>query len=161
MSLSLRLSCEFCRIEQNEERVRNGPQKNLLLQKGNLKFTWKYRAAVAKIYLYLSVELLDSRLRREWENFISKSTEPIFFDTLKQFLDCWLHILESMLPAKIKNVTTKSSNAAAKSARSHVVHKQKAKAEKKEGAAPFVARITLSFIVMSMRKKQLEIGKSW
>ncbi|XP_011700180.1 PREDICTED: uncharacterized protein LOC105457284 [Wasmannia auropunctata] len=52
------------------------------------------------LFVYLIVELLDSKSRREWENAISETTEPPSYSDLRQFLERLLHILESLQPIK-------------------------------------------------------------
>lgn len=53
------------------------------------------------LFVYLAVDLLDSRSRREWENSISDTNDPLSYKTLERFLDRRLHTLESMMPVKV------------------------------------------------------------
>ncbi|XP_071575454.1 uncharacterized protein [Temnothorax nylanderi] len=85
------------------------------------------------LFVYLAVELLDPRSRREWETSISDTTEPSTYATLEQFLDRRLHTLESMQPAKVDGVASKSANGAAKSTRSHLSRKQEGNSDAKRG----------------------------
>ncbi|XP_029665085.1 uncharacterized protein LOC115236639 [Formica exsecta] len=83
------------------------------------------------LFVYLAVELLDPRLRREWENFISDTKEPPLFDTLELFLDRRLHTLESMQPIKADGATSKQENSSPRSTRSHLARKQESEPESK------------------------------
>lgn len=81
------------------------------------------------LFVYLIVELLDSRSRREWETSISDTTDPPSYSTLEQFLDRRLHALESMLPVKLETPAAKSGNGSQKATRSHLARKQEQKSE--------------------------------
>lgn len=56
------------------------------------------------LFVYLVVDFLDFRSRREWENFISDSNDPSY-DKLQLFLDRRLHTLESLQPVKVEVVS--------------------------------------------------------
>ncbi|XP_026828139.1 uncharacterized protein LOC113562571 [Ooceraea biroi] len=83
------------------------------------------------LLVYLAVELLDLRSRREWENAISETTEPPSYQELEKFLDRRLHTLESMLPVKSDGHSNKAGNGTSKSTRSHLARKQEDKADAK------------------------------
>ncbi|XP_077260483.1 uncharacterized protein LOC143896453 [Temnothorax americanus] len=85
------------------------------------------------LFVYLAVELLDPRSRREWEASIGDTTEPLTYATLEQFLDRQLHTLESMQPAKVDGAAGKAASGAAKSARSHLARKQEGNPDAKRG----------------------------
>ncbi|XP_024875256.1 uncharacterized protein LOC112456750, partial [Temnothorax curvispinosus] len=85
------------------------------------------------LFVYLAVELLDPRSRREWETSIGDTTEPPTYATLEQFLDRQLHTLESMQPAKVDGAAGKAASGAAKSARSHLARKQEGNPDAKRG----------------------------
>ncbi|XP_071575535.1 uncharacterized protein [Temnothorax nylanderi] len=85
------------------------------------------------LFVYLAVELLDPRSRREWENSISAASEPPLYELLEQFLGRRLHTLESMLPVKADGTANKSSDGTEKSTRSHLTRKQENKNEAKRG----------------------------
>ncbi|XP_071577707.1 uncharacterized protein [Temnothorax nylanderi] len=85
------------------------------------------------LFVYLAVELLDPRSRREWENSISAASEPPSYGVLEQFLDRRLHTLESMLPVKADGAANKASDGTQKSTRSHLARKQDNKNEAKRG----------------------------
>lgn len=86
------------------------------------------------LFVYLAVELLDTRSRREWENLMGDSSEPPAYAVLEQFLERRLHTLESMFPVKGDGSTNKSGNGngSAKSTRSNHTRKQE-KAEAGRG----------------------------
>jgi len=44
------------------------------------------------LFVFLTVELLDQRSRREWENSIGGTSEPPSFAELKQFLERRVHL---------------------------------------------------------------------
>ncbi|XP_071581293.1 uncharacterized protein [Temnothorax nylanderi] len=85
------------------------------------------------LFVYLTVELLYPRSRREWETSIGDTTEPPTYAILEQFLDRQLHTLESMQPSKVDGTAGKAANGAAKSARSHLARKQEGKPDAKRG----------------------------
>lgn len=85
------------------------------------------------LFMYLAVELLDPRSRREWENSISDTKEPPSFDNLERFLDRRLHTLESMQPIKSDGTASKPGTSTPKSTRSHLARKQEGKQEVKRG----------------------------
>ncbi|KAM0728325.1 hypothetical protein ACS0PU_005107 [Formica fusca] len=76
------------------------------------------------LFVYLAVELLDPRSRREWESFISDTKEPPSFDTLELFLDRRLHTLEAMHPIRADGAASKQENSSPRSTRSHLARKQ-------------------------------------
>lgn len=75
------------------------------------------------LFIYMIVELLDARSRREWENSIGTTTEPPASEELLTFLDRRLHTLEALQPAK-SDVGPRSVNGSTKVARSHLARKQ-------------------------------------
>lgn len=87
------------------------------------------------LFVYLTVELLDHRSRREWETTVGETSEPPSFRDLLCFLDKRLHTLEAIPPAKTDSANQKSSGAqsAVKSTRSHHARKQESKIEEKRG----------------------------
>ncbi|XP_071653060.1 uncharacterized protein [Temnothorax longispinosus] len=85
------------------------------------------------LFVYLAVELLDPRSRREWETSIGDTTEPPTYATLEQFLDRQLHTLESMQPAKVDGAASKAANGGAKSAQTHLARKQEGNTDAKRG----------------------------
>ncbi|XP_071581282.1 uncharacterized protein [Temnothorax nylanderi] len=98
------------------------------------------------LFVYLAVELLDPRSRREWETLISDSNEPPTYSELEQFLDRRLHTLESMLPVKV-------DNAANKTARSHLARKQEGKSEAKRGRCPLCTKEHILMFCDKYKKK--------
>ncbi|KMQ84566.1 hypothetical protein RF55_17540, partial [Lasius niger] len=78
------------------------------------------------LFVYLAVDLLDPRSRREWETSISDSSEPPTYASLEQFIERRLHTLESMLPVKTDSTTLKTGNGSGSSkvTRSHHARKQ-------------------------------------
>lgn len=52
------------------------------------------------LFVYLVIELLDGHSRREWENSISETVEPLTYAALQQFLERRVHTLESLQPVK-------------------------------------------------------------
>ncbi|XP_029672105.1 uncharacterized protein LOC115240853 [Formica exsecta] len=52
------------------------------------------------LFVHLVVDLLDTRLQREWESAMSDTTDPPSYAELIQFLDRRLHTLESLVPSK-------------------------------------------------------------
>lgn len=81
------------------------------------------------LFVYLAVDLLDTRSRREWEHSISDSSEPPKYSALEQFLERRFHTLESISPSKGDGSTNKTagSNGNLKSTRSHHASKQESK----------------------------------
>ncbi|KMQ81653.1 hypothetical protein RF55_25629, partial [Lasius niger] len=95
------------------------------------------------LFVYLTVELLDPRSRREWENAISDTTEPPSYETLEHFLDRRLHTLEAMLPVKSDSSAPKAGSGtptAGKSTRSHLARKQESKADSKRNRCSLCQR---------------------
>lgn len=82
------------------------------------------------LFVYLIVEFLDPRSRREWETSISDTTAPPPYENLEKFLDCRLHTLESMQLLK-SEATSKPAPNTQKSTRSHLARKQESKADGK------------------------------
>lgn len=85
------------------------------------------------LFVYLIVELLDPRSRREWETSISDTTEPPAYAILEKFLDRRLHTLESMQPLKTETTTAKPGQGSQKVTRSHLARKQESKPDSKRG----------------------------
>lgn len=83
------------------------------------------------LFVYMSVELLDPRSRREWEAFVRDSTEPPSYGEMEQFFEKHLRTLESMAPARPDNNASKANGT--KTSRSHLAKKQEIKAESKPG----------------------------
>lgn len=81
--------------------------------------------------MYLIVELLDPRSRREWETSITDATESPPYATLEKFLDRRLHTLESMQPLKSETTTAKTGPRSQKSTRNHLARKQEPKSDGK------------------------------
>ncbi|XP_072766484.1 uncharacterized protein [Anoplolepis gracilipes] len=82
------------------------------------------------LFVYLAVELLDARSRREWENSISETVEPPSYKALEQFLDRRLHTLEAICPIKTERPGAKPES---KPTRSHHARKQEARPESVRG----------------------------
>lgn len=64
------------------------------------------------LFVFLVVELLDPRSRREWENSLSETTEPPSYAALQQFLERRLHTLESLPSAKVETPAKPSATLA-------------------------------------------------
>ncbi|XP_029178509.1 uncharacterized protein LOC114946226 [Nylanderia fulva] len=79
------------------------------------------------LFVYLVVELLDSRSRREWESSICETTEPPPYAKLEQFWERRLHTLESLQPLKTEVSSSKTSTSDARQTRSLHVRKQESK----------------------------------
>ncbi|XP_024883926.1 uncharacterized protein LOC112462412, partial [Temnothorax curvispinosus] len=105
------------------------------------------------LFVYLAVELLDPRSRREWETLISETNEPPTYFELEQFLDRRLHALESMLPVRVDSAANKSGNGTAKSARSHLASKQGGKSEGKRGRCPLCTKEHILMFCDEYKKK--------
>jgi len=82
------------------------------------------------LFVFLTVELLDQRSRREWENSIGGTSEPPSFAELKQFLERRVHTLEAMQPPKAEMTSSRAKERGSKSVRAHHVQKEAAKKEK-------------------------------
>jgi len=76
------------------------------------------------LYVFMTVDLLDPRSRREWENHVGGSTDPPTFAELRQFLEQRLHTLEAMQPTKTE-VPPGKVNERAKTARTHHTQKER------------------------------------
>ncbi|XP_011862883.1 PREDICTED: uncharacterized protein LOC105559304, partial [Vollenhovia emeryi] len=85
------------------------------------------------LFVYLAVDLLDPRSRRDWETSICETTEPPSITELETFLDRRLHALESMLPAKADSSVGKPRSSTSKPTRSHHVGKREDKSGGKPG----------------------------
>ncbi|XP_029674246.1 uncharacterized protein LOC115242242 [Formica exsecta] len=105
------------------------------------------------LFVYLSVELLDARSRREWENSISDSKEPPSFDKLELFLDRRLHTLESTLPIKADGASSKPGSNIQKSTRRHFTSKQELKPEVKRGRCALCQRDHFLMLCDGYKKK--------
>lgn len=105
------------------------------------------------LFMYLAVELLDPRSRREWENSISDTTEPPSFEILEQFLDRRLHTLEAMQPIKSDGIASKPGSGAPKSARSHVARKLESKQKVKRGRCALCQSDHFVMLCEEYRKK--------
>lgn len=89
------------------------------------------------LFVYLAVELLDPRSRREWESFIRDRvlSDPPSYADLEHFFDRHLHTLESMTPVKTDGTGMKTNAGNAKSVCSHLARKQESKSEGKTRCA--------------------------
>lgn len=54
------------------------------------------------LFVYLIIDLMDTRSRREWENSLKDTTIPPTYAELIHFLERRVHMLESLQPAKPK-----------------------------------------------------------
>jgi len=79
------------------------------------------------LFVYLIVELLDSRSRREWEGSISEKTEPPSYSELQQFLERRLHTLESLQLVKPETDISKTNPNSGKQTRVQHVRKPEGK----------------------------------
>lgn len=113
------------------------------------------------LFVYLAVELLDPRSRREWENSISDTTEPPSFEALAQFLDRRLHTLESMLPIRADGSSTKAGSGPQKSTRSHLARKQETKAESSRGRCSLCQQSHFVMFCEEYKKKTAQERKQF
>ncbi|XP_011706167.1 PREDICTED: uncharacterized protein LOC105461365 [Wasmannia auropunctata] len=77
------------------------------------------------LYVFLTVELLDPRSRREWETHIGDTTEPPTFVELRQFLERRLHTLDALQTTKPEAVPGKPGDRTTKSTRTHLAQREK------------------------------------
>ncbi|XP_071640001.1 uncharacterized protein [Temnothorax longispinosus] len=81
------------------------------------------------LFVFLATEMLDARSRCKWENFLSDTTTPPNYKSLKQFLERRLHTLEAVQGAKSENPAAKSDT---RTARAH----QAGNKDKSKGSCP-------------------------
>lgn len=75
------------------------------------------------LFVFLTVELLDSRSRREWEQAINSSSEPPTYSELLKFLERRMHTLESLQP--VKGEASSSIPSAPASRQTRALHSRK------------------------------------
>lgn len=76
------------------------------------------------LFVHLTVELLDSRSRRDWEHSVSPSTEPPTYTELLEFLERRMHILESLQPVKAETSSATLGSSSSKQTRALHARKQ-------------------------------------
>ncbi|CAL1680972.1 unnamed protein product [Lasius platythorax] len=79
------------------------------------------------LFVHLVVELLDSRSRQDWEDFIGGTSKPATYTEVKEFLEKRLQTLEALHPQKPEVASTKSGDAGARPTRAHHAQKQEVK----------------------------------
>ncbi|KMQ87987.1 hypothetical protein RF55_12600, partial [Lasius niger] len=91
---------------------------------GTLESIGRPISSTDDLFVFLVVELLDARTRREWENSINDSQNPPTYSTLKRFLERRVQTLEAIQPSKSEIVANKSSDGSGRSARTHHLQKR-------------------------------------
>ncbi|KMQ90079.1 hypothetical protein RF55_10205 [Lasius niger] len=70
------------------------------------------------LFVHLVVELLDAKTRREWENSLGKSSEPLSYEALREFLQEQL-MTKKVLRAVTEKASAKSSEKSSRSVRAN------------------------------------------
>lgn len=78
------------------------------------------------LFVFLVIELLDGRTRREWENAINESTLPPSFTELEIFLERRMQTLDALQLAKQETASSKGNDSSRKAACSLHVQKKEA-----------------------------------
>ncbi|EFN69810.1 hypothetical protein EAG_07634, partial [Camponotus floridanus] len=76
------------------------------------------------LFVHLTVELLDSRSRRDWEHAVGSSAEPPTYTELLEFLKRRMHTLESLQPAKVEAKPSTPGTSSSKQTRALHARKQ-------------------------------------
>jgi len=113
------------------------------------------------LFVFLCVELLDPRSRREWETAISDSTDPPSYLEFEQFLDRRLYALEAMLPAKPDSNGSKPSAGTSKSTRSHLARQQESKSEVKRGRCSLCQKEHILMFCEEYKRKTAAGNRGW
>ncbi|XP_011687417.1 PREDICTED: uncharacterized protein LOC105449732 [Wasmannia auropunctata] len=103
------------------------------------------------LFVHLTIELLDPRSRRKWENSVSATSEPASYSDLRQFLERRLHTLEALQPARAEEPSAKTNDRSNRSARSHYAQQDSAKRER--GRCPMCHQDHYLLLCDEFRKK--------